>query len=402
MKTRNPVRDEQGIAFPMALIVMAILGALMAAFAVLATSEPQIASNQMHSVQARALAESGVERALWALTQGEASTPPSGALVNSGPPNYTVTMVAPYDGSQEVTQGVGSFKVTVTSGAAPNIKIVAAVGFVPNATHPVAIKKIITQVTRLKWIDPVCGLCAGGEQPPGDSTTVKVGGTASINASQSPQGKVAAGAFCSGVTPAAAVASTGTVVTNGTPNLYAPPGGVGQENSATFPSGMLLSNTDTATLKAMAMAQGTYYKGVPPWNGGVPPKNGIIFVDTTDGSVLTNSTPAANIPSLTIHGNGTWSGWLIVAGSVDISGNINMSGLIYAQNDATLHGSGTGFITGAVITTNRVDTSSTNIDSQDTGNAPISYNCPAVRNGGGTLSQSWFVMPGTYRDVSGS
>ena len=55
MKTRNPVRDEQGIAFPMALIVMAILGALMAAFAVLATSEPQIASNQMHSVQARAL-----------------------------------------------------------------------------------------------------------------------------------------------------------------------------------------------------------------------------------------------------------------------------------------------------------------------------------------------------------
>src|SRR5207245_7028043 len=86
MKTRNPVRDEQGIAFPMALIVMAILGALMAAFAVLATSEPQIASNQMHSVQARALAESGVARALWALTQGEASTPPSGALVNSEPP----------------------------------------------------------------------------------------------------------------------------------------------------------------------------------------------------------------------------------------------------------------------------------------------------------------------------
>ncbi len=343
MKTTNLMRDEQGIAFPMALIVMAILAALMAAFAVLATSEPQIASNQMHSVQARALAESGVERALWALTQGEASTPPSGALVNSGPPNYTVTMVAPYDGSQEVTQGVGSFKVTVTSGAAPNIKIVTAVGFVPNATHPVAIKKIVTQVTRLKWIDPVCGLCAGGEQ-----------------------------------------------------------GGVGQENSATFPSGMLLSNTDTATLKAMAKAQGTYYKGVPPWNGGVPPKNGLIFVDTTDGSVLTNSTPAANIPSLTIHGNGTWNGWLIVAGSVDISGNIDMSGLIYAQNDATLHGSGTGFITGAVITTNRVDTSSTNIDSQDTGNAPISYNCPAVRNGGGTLSQSWFVMPGTYRDVSGS
>ena len=38
----------------------------------------------------------------------------------------------------------------------------------------------------------------------------------------------------------------------------------------------------------------------------------------------------------------------------------------------------------------------------DTGNAPISYNCPNVRNGGGTLSQNWFEMPGTYMEVSGS
>ena len=402
MKTRDPRRDEQGIAFPMALIVMVILTALMATLAVLATSEPQIASNQMQSVQARALAESGVERALWALTQGETSTPPSGALVSSGPPNYTITMAAPYDGSQEVTQGVGSFKVTVTNGAAPNIKIVSAVGFVPNAAHPVAIKKIITQVTRLKWMDPLCGLCAGGEQPPADSTTVKVGGSASVNATQSPQGKTSAGAYCSGVTPIAAVASTGTVVTNGSPGLYAPPGGVGQLNGATFPSGMLLSNTDMGTLKAMAKAQGTYYAGVPPWNGGVPPKNGIIVVDTTDGSVLTNSTPAANIPSLTIHGNGTWSGWLVVAGSVDISGNINMSGLIYAQNDATLHATGNGAIEGAVISTNRVDGVSTTVDSVDIGNAPISYNCPYVRNGGGNLSQGWLVKPGSYRETSGS
>src|SRR5437016_12779466 len=79
-----------------------------------------------------------------------------------------------------------------------------------------------------------------------------------------------------------------------------------------------------------------------------------------------------------------------------------MSGLIYAQNDVTLHGSGSGGFTGAVISTNRVDTSSTNVgDEEDVGNAPISYDCPAVRNGGGTLSQNWFVMPGTYRETSG-
>ena len=74
------LRNERGIALPMALIVMAILTALMAAFAVLATSEPQIASNQVASAQARALAESGVERVLWALTTGEASPTTAGVI----------------------------------------------------------------------------------------------------------------------------------------------------------------------------------------------------------------------------------------------------------------------------------------------------------------------------------
>src|SRR5437870_1575384 len=113
MEIRKLIKNEQGIAFPMAMIVMAILSALMAAFAVLATSEPQIAANHMGGTQARALAESGLERALWALTAGENPTPPGGALVSSGPPNYTIAMVAPYDGSQEVSVGAGTFKVNV-------------------------------------------------------------------------------------------------------------------------------------------------------------------------------------------------------------------------------------------------------------------------------------------------
>src|SRR5438445_12839069 len=110
MEIRKLITNEQGIAFPMAMIVMAILSALMAAFAVLATSEPQIAANHMGSTQARALAESGLERALWALTAGENPTPPSGALVSSGSPNYTIAMVAPYDGSLEGSVGGGRFR----------------------------------------------------------------------------------------------------------------------------------------------------------------------------------------------------------------------------------------------------------------------------------------------------
>src|SRR2546422_6098139 len=146
------------------------------------------------------------------------------ALPISGPPNYTIAMVAPYNGSQEVSVGAGTFKVNVADGAQPNIKVVTAVGYVPNATNPIAVKKIVANVTRIKWIDPQCGLCAGGEQPPGTSTDVKVGGTAAINATQSAQGKTPTGHYCSGVTPTSPVASTVTVHVNVTPDLYTPPG----------------------------------------------------------------------------------------------------------------------------------------------------------------------------------
>lgn len=413
------MNNERGIAMPMALIVMVILTALMAAFAVLATSEPQIASNQVASAQARALAESGVERALWALTTGQGATPPTGSLVLT---NYLLPSPVPaaYNGT-EVALGVGSFKVTVANGAQLNQKLVTAIGYVPNATTPTAVKEIKVTVTRISPINPVCGLCAGGENPPGTTTTIKVGGSASVNATTSVQGSVAAGAFCSGVAPVAAVATTGggTVSLNGSPNLYAPgtggstlSGTAATQTNASFPSTMLLTDSDMATLKAMAQAKGTYYKpstagGTVTWTS--PPPNGIIFVDTFSGNPLTASSPLSDVssPLVDIHGNWSsgWTGWLIVAGSVSISGNVTMSGLIYAQNDVSLNGTGGGSISGAVISTNRVDTTSSTIaDITATGNAPLRYNCPAVQSGGGSLSQNWFLVPGTYRevDVTGS
>jgi Tfp pilus assembly protein PilX len=61
------LHDQQGIALPMALLTLLILSTLAIAFAVLATSEPLIATNQKMVAQARAVAESGLERAIWAL-----------------------------------------------------------------------------------------------------------------------------------------------------------------------------------------------------------------------------------------------------------------------------------------------------------------------------------------------
>ncbi|MBI2160859.1 MAG: pilus assembly PilX N-terminal domain-containing protein [Candidatus Rokubacteria bacterium] len=147
MKTERFAKDEQGVAFPMAMIVMAILSALMAAFAVLATSEPQIASNQMASTQARALAETGVERALWALSAGMRATVPSGALTTNADGTLASPVPAPYNGTYVSVSSVGGFKVTVADGAAPNEKVITAL----NAASAPAARTPRARPPRSRW-----------------------------------------------------------------------------------------------------------------------------------------------------------------------------------------------------------------------------------------------------------
>jgi hypothetical protein len=390
-------RSDAGIALPMTLIVMALLTALTIAFLAFTSAEPVIASNQMANVQARAIAESGLERALWALSKGETTPGFAGALADPLP----APVPAPYDGSTYLSVGVGEFQVTVVDGPGTNERTITARGYVPNHTNPIAIKKIQTTVTHIKIPTPPCAVCAGGEAPPGMSTNIQIGGSASINAASVNGGSN----YCPGVTPQSAAYSAGTINTNGTPNITGPSGGSGMltNQPASNFSGFLFSDDDFATLKKYAKQYGTYYQGSQTWTS--PPANGIIVVDTPSGNPLTSNSPDSDKSVVVdIHGSWAqgWSGWLVVAGSVWISGNAQLDGLVYAQNDVTLHGNGNGHVSGAVISTNRVDTQSTNIDTDDTGNAPVTYDCPAVRSGGGSVPINWFVKPGSFREVSGT
>jgi Tfp pilus assembly protein PilX len=125
--------NDKGVALPVALIVMAVLVSLIVAFLVLASTEPQIASNQKVGAQARALAETGIERALWALTKGDTTPGFSGALN----PANTNPSAAPYNGGTFVqVSNLGQFSVTVADGAGANEKVVTAVGWVPSNTNP--------------------------------------------------------------------------------------------------------------------------------------------------------------------------------------------------------------------------------------------------------------------------
>jgi hypothetical protein len=109
---------------PLAMIVLVSLTVLVVAFAVLSATEPTIASNHSMTSKARSLAESGVERASWALFTGAAA---------NGIPNGEVPALAPYDGTSYFNVGpLGGFTVQVAAGGLITERTVTAIGWSPS------------------------------------------------------------------------------------------------------------------------------------------------------------------------------------------------------------------------------------------------------------------------------
>ena len=139
--------------------------------------------------------------------------------------------------------------------------------------------------------------------------------------------------------------------------------------------------------------------------------NGIIYVDTVSGQNIdkngANTTPTSDFASVDIHGNapfdasGIFSGMLIVAGTLSISGSFQMHGTVYVLNDFTYQGTGTGQIVGAVITQNVRDVSATTVDADAGGNSTVLWNCNYAKTGGGQLPQTFTIETGTYKEISG-
>ena len=389
---------QRGIALPMALLTMLILSALIIAFSMLGASEPLLANNQLQVAQARAVAESGVERAVWALNN------PTDA---NGIPNPFVTAPAPFDGSTAVpvmingTQ-VGVFTVTVAAGAAANERNIVATGWTPSNTGPGPKVKQKIQVTvfQSRFLNPPSALTVRGE--------ISASGHSLIDSRADASCGPKVGTYSKGVTTVGGSASIygddGNNVANQVGDM------VQNALDATF-NPYTYSNAELNTLKALAKANGTYYQGTVSFNASNQIPNGIIYVDTVSGNNIdaggANTTPSSDFASVDIHGNapadssGIFSGMLIVAGSLSISGNFQMHGMTYALNDFTYMGTGTGQIVGAVMSQNIRDTSATSIDTDTGGNSTIIWNCNYAKTGGGQLPQTFTIETGTYKEISG-
>ncbi len=381
------LRSERGIALPTAMIALMLLTTLLIAFAVLSKSEPTIAANQAQTSQARALAEAGVERALWAVTNTVIPNPMVGTI---GP--------APYDGSTFLALGtVGGFFVTVKNGTASNERVVDAVGWTPtNATtdpRTKAHKALHATLTRLKFSD----------SPPPAALAIRGDLAASGNASVSSEADTSCGAK-----PAAY--STGTQTATAGANLGGAPGQLPNVPTSVFDQ-YILTDADLAALRAAAQASGTYLQGNQTFSSMNPiPANGLVFIDTVGGvpisctgSPSTCTPPASQIPTVTIGasaqpvGSTAFSGWLIVNGSITLNGPGTLNGMVYAQDAITMAGS--MVINGALISRNIIHTSATiNVV---TGTTTITYNCAYAKTGAGTIPPpAWTLKAGAYREVS--
>jgi hypothetical protein len=378
----------------MALLSLVLLTTLIIAFSLLASTEPTIAGNHLRVAQARAVAEAGLERAAWALTHPAAAGGIAEPLPSPVP--------APYDGSQLVNVTVngatlGGFRITVTGGAGPFERNVVSTGWVPNDTASGRGKQRITAtLVKLRFPDPPAALAVRG--------TLEINGSVDIDARQDTSCGNKAGTW-----------STEATTVQGGAHVYGADGNSTDNQStdiiqdvprATFDQ-FILSDNEIDAMRAYAKSHGTYYQGTVTFDAANKMPNGLVFVDTVSGQNITGDTPANDMANVDIHGNaaldasGIFKGWVFVNGSLQISGNFEMYGFIYAQNDMTYTGTGNGQVWGAAMTRNIRDTSFTSVDANLGGNAFIQFDCQKARTGGGFIPQTWTIKSGSYKEVSG-
>ena len=384
---RRTTGSERGIALPMAMVMLVVLTAMMVAFAVLAGTEPTIAANQLAAAQALHLADAGLQLAMWALTN---STDPNNLGMNLTNLLHDGTPAGgSYDGNHYVTLGgTGGFTMLVTwaPGNGTYERTVTTVGWTPlkDAGFLNTHRKIqaVVQMGLIPPLDLPCVVCVAGE--------VQVNGSAA--------GFDSSSGGCPGKTPPQYAIQTSQGLTYNAHPTFTGYGtsGAAATNLTTDTSQFKYAADSLAKFKAYAQAHGTYYQGSQS-SLPVGPGPFVVYIDTVDGTPFTNSTPTSNDGNLTISSNGTFNGTVIVSGTANISGTPTFNGLVYALNDLSISGHVT--VSGGMVSENRRDTSSTNIDTDYSGSIQMNYNCANIRNI--PFSSAWVMKTGGYLEQTG-
>ncbi len=447
MDVRAKIRDERGTIVPTAMIALLVMSSLALSFMALGANEPQIAGNLVAGDQALALAEAGVENAIWALNNTAASgitwpgTIP--ARYNSALPHGAASTFTAFGG--------GGYTVTITP--AGTDATITATGWLPdNAGTPRAKRTVSVVVMSFAppnlppppFLDLPAALNVKGE--------IDASGNLTVDSRTSTCG-AKVGTYSSGT----------TTFTSKSVSIYGLDGNNKANHSGTdylanqAPSTfdpLTLTPSELNVLKALAKANGTYYgPGYPPpasssstgsggstssntsnaggsalsansstsadtstssasvattasvtFDASHPIPNGIVFVDTVSGAPIGSPPAVADLANVSVTANTAPSGWLVVMGSITMSGTVSYNGLVYAADDFT--GLGNITINGAVISLNATNSGTFAVGSTATGSAAIHYDCTALRKGATAgnppkVPQGFLVKPGTWHEISG-
>jgi hypothetical protein len=379
--------DERGAALPLAIVTLVLLSSLILGLSAMSATEPIIAANQLRTAQARALAEAGIEQALWALGNPEA--------LNGLPDPLPTTIPPPYDGSRLMIISVGDaplggFRITVAAGTAPNERDVLSLGWVPTDdaadTRPKAHQRITGTLWRLRAPaeSAPCALCVRGD--------LEVSAEVTLDARADARCGRKRGAWSSGVMSMASTAKVWGADGNDTPNEA---GDYVQAQPADAALAWNFTDADLLALKRLARARGSYYRGSVIFDTFHPAPEGLVFVDTASGALVTDVTPAAELARAELRG-GAFRGWIVVAGSLEISGDARVRGLVYAQDGFAYRGATPGGIEGQIVAAG-VRGGSANL-SKTGGSPTLTFDCAAASGGDGTVPRSWMLKAGSYRE----
>ena len=386
------MRDERGIALPMALFVLLFVTSLSMAFMTLGQTEPVVANNHLRAAQARVLAEAGVERAVWALSTGAVVAPAASVVAG-----------APYDGLQFLTvgtatggftvkvTGVSGFEVMVeTEGWTPSVGRATVTGYDATDTRSKSHRRVQTPLVKLPDFGQTpCALCVRGDLEVRGNAVIAALADTSCGAKY---GVTTSGTLCLGSscdpTDAPNWGNSGSIngATDANPSDNQPDDYQRNVAGSTFDS-FTLSTNQLDTLRAFARDYGTYYQGDTTFNSSnrIPSGSPIVFVD---GNMSTSGNP---------YTGGTFNGWLIVVGSAVLAGNGTINGMLYATDDIQ-SSAGTNTINGVVISQNL--TNNSGIDTTTSGTMTINYDCSNAR-GSNQFPTGWFPKPGGWREPAG-
>jgi len=384
----RPSINERGAALPLALVTLVVLSSLILGLSAMSATEPTIAANQLRTAQARALAEAGLEQALWALANPDAP--------NGLPDPLPSTVPPPYDGSRLIVLAVGGapqggFRLAVGAGAARNERDAVAVGWAPTDdaadTRPKAQQRIAGTFWRLRGPaeSAPCALCVRG--------ALEVTGEATVDARAVDSCGGKWGAWSSGAVTVAPTARIWGADGNDEPNQA---GDYIQAQPAEAALEWTFTDADLAALRRLARARGGYYRGSVVFDSSRPAPEGLVFVDTLSGAPVSDAMPPAELARAELRG-GTFSGWLIVAGSIEISGDARVRGLAYAQDGFAYRGAPPGSIEGQVVAAGVRGGAASLF--RTGGGAALTFDCGAASGRDAAIPRGWMLKSGSYREL---